>query len=183
MKSVKTHTNFFGSARGNIRGCTDARRNEIEEIYCAAQRTTAARVHLDAGCTLESINFSAVSRFRLMRVDLAPKVRERWRWYTAGPVSDHRREKLQGFSMDGLEIRRKRAIYRALHRGTKELDLILGRYAKEHVPGMDEARLTLFEHLLSLPDADIDQWIRGHEAPGDVAVAIAEVRGFYGLAK
>jgi antitoxin CptB len=85
--------------------------------------------------------------------------------------------------MDALEIRRKRAIYRALHRGTKELDLILGRYAKEHVPGMDEARLTLFEHLLSLPDADIDQWIRGHETPDDVAVAIAEVRDFYGLGK
>ncbi len=83
--------------------------------------------------------------------------------------------------MDGLEIRRKRAFYRAHHRGTKELDLILGRYAKENVQGMDEARLTLFEHLLSLPDADIDQWIRGHEAPGDVALVVAEVREFYGL--
>ena len=83
--------------------------------------------------------------------------------------------------MDGLEIRRKRAIYRAHHRGTKELDLILGRYAKEYVPAMDETRLTLFEHLISLPDADIDQWIRGHEAPGDVAWAVADVRAFYGL--
>ncbi len=83
--------------------------------------------------------------------------------------------------MDGLEIRRKRAIYRAHHRGTKELDLILGRYAKERVPAMDEARLTLFEHLISLPDADIDQWIRGHEAPDDVASAVAEVRSFFGL--
>jgi antitoxin CptB len=83
--------------------------------------------------------------------------------------------------MDGLEIRRKRAIYRAHHRGTKELDLILGRYAKEHVPSMDEARLTLFEHLLSLPDVDIDQWIRGHQTPEDVALTVAEVRSFYGL--
>ncbi len=83
--------------------------------------------------------------------------------------------------MDGLEIRRKRAIYRAHHRGTKELDLILGRYAKEFVAGMDEGRLALFEHLLSLPDADIDQWIRGHEAPDDVALVVAEVRSFYGL--
>ena len=61
--------------------------------------------------------------------------------------------------MDGLEIRRKRAIYRAHHRGTKELDLILGRYAKEHVPGMDDVRLTVFEQLIALPDADINQWI------------------------
>ncbi len=43
--------------------------------------------------------------------------------------------------MDGLEIRRKRALYRANHRGTKELDLILGRYASERLPAMDEAKL------------------------------------------
>ncbi len=83
--------------------------------------------------------------------------------------------------MDGLEIRRKRAIYRAHHRGTKELDLILGRYAKECVADMDDARLARFEHLLSLPDADIDQWVRGHETPEDVALIVAEVRSFFGL--
>lgn len=83
--------------------------------------------------------------------------------------------------MDGLEIRRKRAIYRAQHRGTKELDLILGRYAVEFVPGMDEARLANFEQLLSLLDADIDQWIRGAQAPDEVRAIVADVRAFYGL--
>ena len=39
----------------------------------------------------------------------------------------------QGFSMDGLEIRRKRAFYRASHRGTKELDIMLGRFAEKCV--------------------------------------------------
>ena len=85
--------------------------------------------------------------------------------------------------MDGLEIRRKRAIYRAHHRGTKELDLILGRYARERVPGMDETRLATFEQLLSLPDPDIDQWIRGLEAPDDLACLVADVRAFYELGK
>jgi antitoxin CptB len=83
--------------------------------------------------------------------------------------------------MDGLEIRRKRALYRAYHRGTKELDLILGRYANERVPGMDEARLTAFEQFLALPDPDIDQWIRGGKAPDGVAAAVADVRVFLGL--
>jgi antitoxin CptB len=83
--------------------------------------------------------------------------------------------------MDGLELRRKRAVFRAQHRGTKELDIILGRYAKERVPGMDEARLDVFEHLLTLPDPDIDQWIRGHQAPEDVASVVDEVRAFYSL--
>ena len=83
--------------------------------------------------------------------------------------------------MDGLELRRKRALYRAHHRGTKELDLILGRYAEENVPGMDEARLAGFEKLLSLQDPDIDQWIRGRQAPDGVASVVADVRAFYAL--
>lgn len=83
--------------------------------------------------------------------------------------------------MDGLDIKRKRAIFRAHHRGTKELDLILGRYAKERVPEMTEAELAVFEELLSLPDVDIDQWFRGHEAPANFTATVAAVRAFYGL--
>ena len=83
--------------------------------------------------------------------------------------------------MDGIEIRRKRALYRAHHRGTKELDLILGRYAKERVPGMGEVQLAAFERFLSLQDPDIDQWIRGREAPAEVAPLVEDIRSFYAL--
>jgi antitoxin CptB len=83
--------------------------------------------------------------------------------------------------MDGLEIRRKRALYRANHRGTKELDLILGRYAEIHVPAMDEKKLSAFEEFLALPDPDIELWIRGFGAPDGVAASVAEVRAFLGL--
>jgi antitoxin CptB len=83
--------------------------------------------------------------------------------------------------MYGLEIRRKRALYRAGHRGTKELDLILGRYAKARVPGMDEARLAAFEQFLAFPDPDIDLWIRGSGAPDGVAAPAADIRDFLGL--
>jgi antitoxin CptB len=85
--------------------------------------------------------------------------------------------------MDGLEIRRKRALFRAHHRGTKELDLILGRYAQEQVPAMDEARLGVFEELLASPDPDVDGWIRGIEAPEGIRSLVKEVRAFYGLGK
>jgi antitoxin CptB len=83
--------------------------------------------------------------------------------------------------MDGLEIRRKRALYRANHRGTKELDLILGRYASVRVPDMDEARLGQFEEFLALPDPDIDRWLRGFGAPDGVAAPVADVRAFLGF--
>jgi antitoxin CptB len=89
----------------------------------------------------------------------------------------------QGIFMDGLEIRRKRALYRANHRGTKELDLILGRYASERLPGMDEARLAAFEEFLALPDTDIDLWIRGFAAPDGVVASVADIRGYLGLEK
>ncbi len=85
--------------------------------------------------------------------------------------------------MDGLEIRRKRALFRAHHRGTKELDLILGRYAAEKVPAMDEARLGAFEDLLASHDPDIDRWIRGQEAPDGVRRLVDDVRAFYALGK
>jgi antitoxin CptB len=85
--------------------------------------------------------------------------------------------------MDGLEIRRKRALYRANHRGTKELDLILGRYAGERLPSMDEAKLAAFEAFLSLPDTDIDLWIRGFAAPDGVVASVADIRGYLGLEK
>ncbi len=81
--------------------------------------------------------------------------------------------------MDGLEIRRKRALYRANHRGTKELDLILGRYADACVPKMDEASLTAFEQFIALPDPDIDRWIHGSGAPEGLAASVADVRAFF----
>ncbi len=83
--------------------------------------------------------------------------------------------------MDGLEIRRKRALYRANHRGTKELDLILGRYANDRVPGMDEGRLASFEEFLALPDTDIDQWVRGFAAPDGIAASVSDIRSYLGL--
>jgi antitoxin CptB len=83
--------------------------------------------------------------------------------------------------MDGLEIRRKRALYRASHRGTKELDLILGRYARARLPGMDEVGLAEFERLLAFPDPDIDLWIRGSGAPDGIPAAAAGLRAFLGL--
>ena len=80
--------------------------------------------------------------------------------------------------MDGLEIEAQaRALSRQLSRHERT-DLILGRYAEERVPGMDEATLARFEEFLALPDTDIDQWIRGFAAPDGVAASVADIRAF-----
>jgi antitoxin CptB len=54
--------------------------------------------------------------------------------------------------MSALEERRRRAQYRAAHRGTLEMDWLLGRYAAAALPAMPQAELDRFEGLLTLPD-------------------------------
>jgi antitoxin CptB len=66
--------------------------------------------------------------------------------------------------MNELEIRRKKALFRAQRRGFKELDLIFAAFADAHLHSMDRVALERFEALLSVPDWQIFGWIMGHEA-------------------
>jgi antitoxin CptB len=82
-----------------------------------------------------------------------------------------------------LTTRRRRAAYRASHRGTKEMDWLLGQYADEHLMGMDAEALARFERLLAMPDPDIQQWILNPETlnEADLARLIAALRHFHKL--
>ena len=61
------------------------------------------------------------------------------------------------------EIRRKRLSFRAWHRGTKEMDLILGRFADAHLAGFDDAELDAFERVSALPDIELYKWLTERE--------------------
>ena len=63
------------------------------------------------------------------------------------------------------DLRRKRLSFRSWHRGTRESDLILGRFADAHLAGFDEKQLDRYEALLDCADADIFDWITGRAAP------------------
>jgi antitoxin CptB len=63
--------------------------------------------------------------------------------------------------------RRKQIIYRANHRGIKEMDIIVGRYATEKAMTMDPADLDLFETILNQPDRDLFSWFTGEVAVPD----------------
>ena len=84
---------------------------------------------------------------------------------------------------DDAETRRRRAAYRACHRGTKEMDWILGRFAEAALPGLPSAQLALFERLLSLPDPELQDMILHPELrpAGEYAELIAAVRAFHCL--
>lgn len=84
---------------------------------------------------------------------------------------------------DDADTRRRRAVYRACHRGTKEMDWILGRFAERSVGDMTPDRLSLFERMLELPDPDLQDMVLHPEfAPaGEFAGLVAELRIFHGL--
>ncbi len=74
---------------------------------------------------------------------------------------------------DSIAIRRKRARYRAWHRGTQEMDLLLGPYADAEVDGMDAAALERFERFMNEADTDLQKWLLGQEAaPADADHAL-----------
>src|SRR5262245_39934862 len=58
-------------------------------------------------------------------------------------------------STNGLDPRRKRLLYRCWHRGTREMDLIVGRFADAHLVGFAETELDEFERLIDVPDPDL----------------------------
>jgi len=85
---------------------------------------------------------------------------------------------------EDVETRRRRAAYRAWHRGTKEMDWMLGRFADSALSAMSPETLARFERLLAMPDPDLQQLLLDPvAAPGPEALAelIARVRAFHGL--
>ena len=63
------------------------------------------------------------------------------------------------------DIRRRRLLFRCWHRGTQEIDLILGSFAESSLAGLDSAQLDRFEALLDCSDPDLFDWIVGGIAP------------------
>jgi antitoxin CptB len=68
-------------------------------------------------------------------------------------------------SSDGLDDRRKRLLFRCWHRGTREMDLILGRFADAEIANLTEDELVQFEHLMDVPDPDLYAVLTGKLTP------------------
>ena len=63
-----------------------------------------------------------------------------------------------------MEIYLKKLLFKASHRGTKEMDIILGNFAKTNLEIMDIDNLKLFEELLELPDPDLYKWFSSEDS-------------------
>jgi antitoxin CptB len=67
-----------------------------------------------------------------------------------------------------LDVRRRKILFRAWHRGTREMDLLLGRFADAALASMSAAELNEFERLIEVPDPELFSWIMGEaDAPSD----------------
>jgi antitoxin CptB len=58
-------------------------------------------------------------------------------------------------SSGGLDDRRKRLLFRCWHRGTREMDLILGRFADAEIADLSDDELGELERLIEVPDPDL----------------------------
>lgn len=64
-----------------------------------------------------------------------------------------------------LDPRRKRARFRAWHRGTREMDLVMGRFADRELATLSEPELEEFERLMEEPDPQVYAWVTERASP------------------
>ena len=64
-------------------------------------------------------------------------------------------------SSEGLDDRRKKLLFRAWHRGMREMDFVLGTFANDAIADMSDEELSQFELLMQLPDPDMYKWLSG----------------------
>lgn len=64
-------------------------------------------------------------------------------------------------SSGGLDDRRKRILFRCWHRGTREMDLVLGRFADAEIATLSDAELDELERLIEVNDHDLYAAVAG----------------------
>ena len=76
-------------------------------------------------------------------------------------------------SSEGLDARRRKILFRSWHRGMRETDLIMGRFADHTIEKLDDGELTELERLIEVPDRELLGWVTGEIAvPADFDTAL-----------
>tara|TARA_Y100000590_G_scaffold298486_1_gene336467 strand:- start:251 stop:505 length:255 start_codon:yes stop_codon:yes gene_type:complete len=60
--------------------------------------------------------------------------------------------------MINKEFLKKQIIYRATHRGSKEMDILLGQFTKKHIKDLDNEELKDLYEILSMEDNLLYEW-------------------------
>lgn len=83
----------------------------------------------------------------------------------------------------GLDEQRRRLLFRSWRRGTREMDLILGRFAEAAIGDLTAAEIVEFERLADVPDAELYSWLTGSRpVPADYDLTVfRRLRDFFTL--
>ena len=60
--------------------------------------------------------------------------------------------------MTNKDILKKKIIYRSTHRGTKEMDLLLGLFTKKNINTLNDSELNDLNNLLQINDEFLKKW-------------------------
>jgi antitoxin CptB len=74
----------------------------------------------------------------------------------------------------------KRNIYKSIHRGCKENDILIGEFAKSELEKLSKTELLIYESFLEEDDLEIYNWLLGKEAVPEKYQKIAlSIRNFH----
>ena len=81
-----------------------------------------------------------------------------------------------------LESRRRRLLFRAMHRGTRENDILIGNFVATRLAAFSPAEIDVLEAIMELPDTWLADWLTGRTAippehDGPMLRAMREARG------
>ena len=83
-------------------------------------------------------------------------------------------------SSDGLDPRRRKLLFRAWHRGSREMDLVMGPFADAWIDRLSEDELAEFERLVAMPDPELFSLVVDSQAEPEQANALlARLRAFH----
>lgn len=70
---------------------------------------------------------------------------------------------MSGEKDEDRSIRLRKLKFRSWHRGIKEMDLILGRFADSILDSLSDSELDTYEDLISAEDTALYNWLTGRE--------------------
>ena len=81
----------------------------------------------------------------------------------------------------GLDARQRRILFRSWHRGMREMDLLLGRFANAEIGSLTDSELAHYELLLDAQDRDVFSWLTGEAEPPSAydTLLLRKIRAFH----
>ena len=84
-------------------------------------------------------------------------------------------------SSAGLDDRRRKILFRAWHRGMREMDYVLGTFTNAEIENLNNEEMDQFEALMQEPDPEMYKWLSGSvpvPAVWDIAI-VKRIRKFH----